>query len=70
LSLVLIPIPELQHAFLPLEVLRVRELAPNSFFFYYFTFGFAVVFVKEFGGALDMIFVIRGSLGNLCVHIP
>jgi hypothetical protein len=51
LSIFLVPIPELQHAPLPLKVLRAREHAPTPSPFDVFTFGLIVKSIKELMGA-------------------
>jgi hypothetical protein len=45
------PIPELQHAPLPPEVLRTKECAPTPSPSDVFTFGLSVESIKELGGA-------------------
>jgi hypothetical protein len=45
------PIPELQHALLPLEVLRVKECAPTPSLSIVFTLGLTIESIKELGGA-------------------
>jgi hypothetical protein len=46
------PISKLQHAPLPLEVLRARECDPTFFLSVVFTFGFTIESIKELGDEL------------------
>ncbi len=74
-SLVLVPIPELQHAFLPLKCYELGNV-PNSFPFVVVTFGFTIESIKELGGASNIVyakitlFENRVSLEKLKILIP
>jgi hypothetical protein len=54
LLVVLVPILELQHALLTLEMLEIKECTPTPFSSVIFIFELTFESLKEFGGVLDM----------------